>query len=76
MVQTDGDKPPHQGGTRQEFYEGLFLMKIDSHELRKEINKLHSEMGWISKDDVKKVIDKLEEKTRSESEFYQMLDTL
>ena len=51
-------------------------MKIDSHELRKEINKLHSEMGWISKDDVKKVIDKLEQKTRSESEFYQMLDTL
>ena len=51
-------------------------MKIDSHELRKEINKLHSEMGWISKNDVKKVIDKLEEKTCSESEFYQMLDKL
>lgn len=51
-------------------------MKIDSHELRKEINKLHSEMGWISKDDVKKIIDKLEQKTRSESEFYQILDTL
>lgn len=51
-------------------------MKINSHELRKEINKLHSEMGWISKDEVKKVIDKLEEKTRSESEFYQILDTL
>ena len=51
-------------------------MKIDSHELRREINKLHSEMGWISKDDVKKVIDKLEEKARSESEFYQILDTL
>ena len=38
-------------------------MKIDSHELRKEINKLHSEIGWISKDDVKKVIDKLEQKS-------------
>lgn len=35
-------------------------MKIDSNELRKEINKLYSEMGWISKEDVKKVIDELE----------------
>ena len=52
------------------------MMKIDVNELRKEINKLHSEMGWISKDDVKKVIDELEEKARSESEFYQILDTL
>ena len=51
-------------------------MKIDANELRKEINKLHSEMGFVSKDEVKKVIDELEEKTRSESEFYQMLDTL
>ena len=51
-------------------------MKIDSNELRKEINKLHSEMGFVSKEEVKKVIDELEEKTRSESEFYQMLDTL
>lgn len=51
-------------------------MKIDSNELRKEINKLHSEMGQINKDEVKKIIDKLEEKTRSESEFYQMLETL
>ena len=51
-------------------------MKIDSNELRKEINKLHSEMGWISKADVKKVINELEEKARSESEFHQMLDTL
>lgn len=51
-------------------------MKIDANELRKEINELYSEMGWISKNEVKKVIDKLEEKARSESEFYQMLDTL
>ena len=41
-------------------------MKIDSHELRKEINKLHSEMGWISKNDVKKVIDKLEKEAQEE----------
>ena len=51
-------------------------MKIESNELRKEINKLHSEMGFVSKDEVKKIIDELEEKTRSESEFYQILDTL
>ena len=51
-------------------------MKIEVNELRKEINKLHSEMGWISKEDVKKVIDNLEQKTRSESEFYQFLETL
>ena len=51
-------------------------MQIDSRELRQRINKLHSEMGWISKADVKRVIDELEEKTRSESEFYQMLDKL
>ena len=51
-------------------------MKIDANELRKEINKLYSEMGWISKEEVKKVIDKLEEKARAESEFHQMLDTL
>ena len=41
-------------------------MKIEANELRKEINQLYSEMGWISKEDVKKVIDKLEQKTRSE----------
>ena len=51
-------------------------MKIDANELRKEINELYSEMGWISKNEVKKVIDKLEEKARSESEFYQILETL
>ena len=37
-------------------------MKIDANELRREINKLYSEMGWISKTDVKNVIDKLERK--------------
>lgn len=51
-------------------------MKIDANELRKEINKLYSEMGWVSKADVKEVIDRLETKARSESEFHQMLDTL
>ena len=51
-------------------------MKIESNELRKEINKLHSEMGFVNKADIARVINELEEKTRSESEFYQMLDTL
>lgn len=51
-------------------------MKIESNELRKEINKLHSETGLVSKDEVKKIIDKLEEKTLSETEFYQILETL
>lgn len=52
-------------------------MKIDANELRKEIDKLHTEEGcWISKNDVKRVIKRLEEKARSESEFYQILDTL
>jgi hypothetical protein len=51
-------------------------MKIESNELRKEINKLHSEMGFVSKADIARVIDELEEKARSESEFYQILDTL
>ena len=76
MVQTDGDKPPHQGGTWQEFFERMFLMKIDSHELRKEINKLHSEMGWISKDEVKKVIDKLERESYEQSEVCAIVDKL
>ena len=51
-------------------------MKIDANELRKEINKLYSEMGWISKTDVKNIIDKLERKARSESEFYHLLEAL
>ena len=51
-------------------------MKIEANELRKEINKLHSEMGHINKKSVEEIIKKLEEKARSESEFYQMLDTL
>ena len=41
-------------------------MKIESNELRKEINKLHSEMGWISKEEVKKIINKLEEEAEAE----------
>ena len=51
-------------------------MKIDVHALRREINKLYSEMGWISKDDVKKVIDKLEQKAYEQSEVCQMVDKL
>lgn len=51
-------------------------MKIDANELRQEINKLYSEMGFVSKADVKRVVDELEEKACSESEFYQVLETL
>ena len=51
-------------------------MKIDSNELRKEINKLHSEMGLINKDDVKKVIDKLERETYKQSEVYAIINKL
>lgn len=51
-------------------------MKIESNELRQRINKLHSEMGYINKKSVEKIIEELEEKARSESEFYQILDTL
>ena len=51
-------------------------MKIDSLTLRREINKLHSEMGWISKDDVKKVIDKLEQETYKQSEVYAIVNKL
>ena len=51
-------------------------MKIDANELRQRINKLHSEMGHINKKSVEKIIEELEEKARSESEFYQILDTL
>ena len=51
-------------------------MKIDANELRQRINKLHSEMGQINKQSVQKIIEELEEKARSESEFFQMLDTL
>lgn len=52
------------------------IKNISSIELRQKINKLHSEMGYISKQSVKKIIDELEQKARSESEFHQMLDTL
>ena len=36
-------------------------MYIDSILLRQEINKLHSEIGYISKDAVKAIIKKLED---------------
>ena len=41
-------------------------MKIETNELRQRINKLHSEMGMISKEEVKKIIDKLEEEAKAE----------
>ena len=76
MVQTDGDKSPHQGGTWQKLYEGLFLMQIDSRELRRRINKLFSEMGWISKKEVMKVIDELEWDSQTQSEVCAIVDKL
>ena len=51
-------------------------MKIDSNELRKEINKLHSEMGWISKEEVKKIIDKLERESYKHSKVCAIVDSL
>ena len=51
-------------------------MKIESNELRTEINKLHSEMGWISKEDVKKVIDKLERESYEQSKVCAIVDSL
>lgn len=39
-------------------------MKIESNELRKEINKLYSEMGQINKKSVEKIIEELEEKEK------------
>ena len=38
-------------------------MKIDSNELRKELNKLNAEMGLVSIEEVKKIIKKLENNT-------------
>ena len=35
-------------------------MKIESNELIQELNKLHSEMGWVNIEEVKKIIKKLE----------------
>ena len=35
-------------------------MKIESNELKQELNKLHSEMGWVNTEEVKKIIKKLE----------------
>ena len=35
-------------------------MKIESNELRQKINKLHSEMGFVSKSAVNKIINELE----------------
>ena len=51
-------------------------MKIEANELKQRINKLYSEMGWINKKSVEKIIEELEQKARSESEFHQLLDTL
>lgn len=35
-------------------------MKIDSHRLRQELNKIYCEMGWVSKGDVIKAIEEIE----------------
>ena len=51
-------------------------MKIESNELRKELNKLNTEMGLVSIDTVKAIITNLEEKARENSEFYQLLEKL
>ena len=51
-------------------------MKIDSNELRREIDKLFSEMGWISKADVKRVIDELERKSYRQSEVCAIVDKM
>lgn len=51
-------------------------MKIESNELRKELNKLHSEMGLVSINTVKAIITNLEEKEKENSEFYQFLEKL
>ena len=51
-------------------------MKIDSYALRREINKLRSEMGWVSKDDIKKVIDKLEQESYEQSEVCAIINRL
>ena len=41
-------------------------MKIDVYDLRQKINKLPSEMGYISKQSVKEIIDELEEEAKAE----------
>ena len=51
-------------------------MKIESNELRKELNKLNTEMGLVSIDTVKTIITNLEEKAKENSEFYQILEKL
>ena len=51
-------------------------MKIDSNELRREIDNLFSEMGWISKADVKRVIDELERESYRQSEVCAIVDKL
>ena len=51
-------------------------MKIDSRELRRRINKLFSEMGWISKEEVMKVIDELEWDSQTQSEVCAIVDKL
>ena len=51
-------------------------MKIDSHELRKELNKLYSEMGWIKKDEVKRIIEELERESYEQSEVCAIVDKL
>lgn len=51
-------------------------MKIDSNELRQELNKLNAEMGLISINTIKAIITNLENKAKEKSEFYQFLEKL
>lgn len=51
-------------------------MKIDSNELRQELNKLNAEMGLVNINTVKTIITNLENKTKENSEFYQFLEKL
>ena len=52
------------------------MIKIEAHELRARINKLYSEMGWISKEEVMKVIDDLEWDSQKQSEVCAIVDKL
>lgn len=51
-------------------------MKIETNELRKELNKLRTELGMVNIDTVKAIITNLEEKAKENSEFYQLLEKL
>ena len=52
------------------------MMKIETYELRLRINQLHSEMGWIKKDEVKRIIEELERESYEQSEVCAIVDKL